>query len=57
MAISSLFVDRFGHSLRFCHRFDKEAISDGCRSENARFRGEVLNLSDLDFCGPCGPYL
>ncbi len=35
----SLFVDRFGRSLRFCHQeFYKEAISDGCRSENARYR-------------------
>ena len=28
-------MDRFGRSLRFCYlKFNKEAISDGCRSEN-----------------------
>ncbi len=40
--ISPLFVDQFGRYLRFCHlEFDKEAISDGCRSENARYRWGV----------------
>ncbi len=34
--ISPLFVDRFG---RFCHlEYGKEAISVGCRSENAWYR-------------------
>ena len=35
--LPSLFVDRFGSSLRFCHiEFDKEVISDGSGSENAQ---------------------
>ena len=35
-AKSPLFVDRFGRVLQIFHlEFDKEAISDGCRSENA----------------------
>ena len=34
--ISPLFVDRFGHSLRFFRiEFDKQAISEGCMSKNA----------------------
>ncbi len=59
--ISPLFVDRFGLSLRFCHQeFYKEAISDGCRRKNARYRcgGGGCILSDfgaLNFCGPSGP--
>ncbi len=37
--ISSLFVDRFGRSLRFCHvEIDKEENSDDKRSENGRYR-------------------
>ncbi len=33
--LPSLFVDQFEHSLRVCHlNFDKEAISNACRSEN-----------------------
>ena len=37
--ISPLFVDRFGRSLRYCYlEFDKEALSDGCRSENIWYR-------------------
>ena len=40
-AISPLFVDRFGRTLRFCYlEFDKEAISDGCRSEDSGFSEE-----------------
>ena len=37
-AISAiLFVDRFGRSSQFCHlEFDKEAICDGKRNENAK---------------------
>ncbi len=38
--IYPLFVDRFGRSLWI----DKEAILDGSRSENARYREGVLNL-------------
>ena len=39
LTISSLFNDRFGRSLRdFYLEFDKEAISDGERSENGRYR-------------------
>ena len=46
-AISPFFVDPFGRSLRFCYlEFDKEAISDGCRSEKYRYRLEVWILSD-----------
>ncbi len=38
-AISPLFVDQFGRSLRFYHLdFDKEAISDGCWRENTQYR-------------------
>ena len=45
LTIFALFVDRFGRSLRFYHQeFDKEAISDCCRIENARYRWEVLNI-------------
>ena len=44
-AKSALFVDRFRRILRFCHpEYDKEAIPDGCRSENARYRWVVLNF-------------
>ena len=33
-----LFMDRFGRSLRVCQlEFDKEAISDGYMSKNARY--------------------
>ena len=36
--ISPLFMDQFGRSLQFCNiEFEMEAISDGCRSENARY--------------------
>ena len=39
-----LFVDRFRRSLRFCYlEFNKEAISDGCRSGNARYRWVILD--------------
>ena len=59
-AKSSLFVVRFGRSLRFCHLgFDKEAISDGCRSEIVRYRWGVWILRDfrkLSFRGPCRLY-
>ena len=58
LAISPLFEDRFGRSLQFLHiEFDREAISDACRSGNARYRWGVLNFnyfSELSFCGPCG---
>ncbi len=43
---------------RVCH-LDKEAIYDGCSSENARYRWGFWILSDfweLSLCGPCGPY-
>ena len=57
-AIFPLFVDRFGRSLRVFHlEFDKEAISDNCRSKNARYRWGIQILSDfseLSFCGPFG---
>ena len=44
-SISPLFVDRFRRSLRFCHiEFEKEAISDRCRIENARYRWGFLNF-------------
>ena len=51
-------MDRSGHSLRFCHFLDfyKEAIPDGCRIENARYRWGFEILGDfikLRFCGPC----
>ncbi len=54
-------VDRFERSLRFCHlEFDKkEAISDGCRSENLGIGRRFWILSDfrqLNFCGPCGTW-
>ncbi len=59
--VLKLKVDRFGCSVRFCYlEFDKEAISDGCRSENAVIGGGLCILSDfraLSFCGPCGPCL
>ncbi len=48
--IYPLFVDRFGRSLKNCRLgFDKEAISDGCRSENARYvwGGGVCILSEF----------
>ena len=52
-------LDDISCSLQFCNlEFDKQAISDGCRSEIARYWWRVLNLSDfreLIFCGPCGP--
>ena len=36
LAISPLFVDRFGRSLLFCHlEFDEEAMYDDLRSEKA----------------------
>ncbi len=39
------FVDRFGRCLWFCHlKFDKVAISDGCRSEKARYRWRVFEF-------------
>ncbi len=48
MTIYPLFVDRFGRSLRVCHiEFDKEAISDGCRSENAWYSS--LHYRDIAF--------
>ena len=35
-AISSLYVVRFGLSLRFCHlEFDMEFIADSCKNEKA----------------------
>ncbi len=44
-AIFSLFVDRFGRSLRFCHlEFDKEANSNVYKSESARYRWGVSNF-------------
>ncbi len=43
--LSPLFVDRIGRSLRFCYlEFDKEAIFDVCRCENAQYRWGVLNI-------------
>ena len=43
-----MLVDRFGRSLQFCYlEFDKEAISDGCRSENPGIGGGFLILSEL----------
>ncbi len=58
-AIYALCLDRFGRPFRFCQlEFDKEAISDGCKSENARWRG--LNFKwfrELSFCGHCGSCL
>ncbi len=43
--ISSVFMDRFEHSFRFCHlEFEKEPISDGCRSENGQFLWGDLNF-------------
>ena len=54
-------MNRYGRSPRFCHLdFDKEAISDSYRGENARYRRKVSNLSYFrkqSFCGPCGPCL
>ncbi len=42
-ALPSLFVDRFGRSLRFCHlELDKEAISDGSRSRKYLFYSIVI---------------
>ena len=42
----ALFQDRFGRSLRFCYIvFDKEAISDIWRNENARYWWGVLNFN------------
>ena len=39
-AISPVFVDRFGYSLRFCHlEFDDEAIYDGFIAYIRVFRG------------------
>ncbi len=41
-------MDRFGGFLLFCHpEFDKKAISDGCRGENAHYLLGVFNLSDF----------
>ena len=46
--------------LRFWNpRFDKEAISDSCRSENVRYRCQVFlkilsDFKDLSFCDSCG---
>ena len=38
-ALSPLFVNRFGRSLRFCHlEFNKKAISDSHMSKNTRYR-------------------
>ena len=55
--IYPLFVDLFGRSLRFNHQdFDKEAISDGCRSEIpgiVRGFSTLSDFRDLSFCGPC----
>ena len=51
----SVVVDLFGRSLRFNHQdFDKEAISDGCRSEIPGIVEGFSTLSDfrdLSFCG------
>ena len=38
-AISQLFVDRFGHSLQFCH--NKKAIDDGFMADSRVFREGV----------------
>ena len=60
-AISPLFEDGFGRSLRLCYLiFDKEAISDGCKMERPDIGGGLKILSDfreLSFCGPCEPCL
>ncbi len=57
----SVIVDRFGHSLRFCHlEFEIEANSDNCRRGNAGIGGGFWILSkfrELSFCGPCGTCL
>ena len=53
-----MFVDRFVCYLRFYHlEFDKEAIADGCRSENApRIGGGLeIKIRELSFCGLFGP--
>ena len=56
MAISLLFVNRFGRSLHFCHvEFDKEAISDGCRSKKVRY--QFLILSEFREPSLCGSFL
>ncbi len=41
LALSPLFVNRFGCSLQFCHlEYDEEAISDGYMAHSRVFRGE-----------------
>ena len=50
--ISPLFVYQFRRTLRFCHlEFDTDAISDGCRRENARYRWG--GFRQLSFCVTC----
>ncbi len=57
--ISPLFVDRFWRSLRFCYlKFNKEALSDGCRVKTQGIGEGFWILSDFrerSFYGPCGP--
>ncbi len=57
--ISPLFEDRFARSFRFFHQeFEKDVISDGCRSEIPDISGRLWILSDfseLNFCGPSWP--
>ncbi len=52
-------IDRFERSLRFYHlELNKEAISDGCRSENTWHQWDFWILryfKELSFCDPCGP--
>ena len=52
MAISMLFVDRFGGSLRFCHlKFNKEVIYDGYRNKKADLLWSCWPFLSLDFMG------
>ncbi len=58
-AVSALYVDRFGRSLRFCNlEFDEETIFYGFK---AHFRvysggGGGDDCRELSICGHCGPF-